>query len=325
MSRRDVLALLRQREGDYVSGQEISDRLGLSRTAIWKAVDALRREGYTVEARTGRGYRLLDAPDALTEPEIRRFLGETARVGRALVCLPEVDSTNLRAKQLAAEGAADGTVVAADLQTAGRGRLGRSFQSPGGQGIYLTALLRPDLPPERLSPVTAMAGVAVCRAIERICGASPGLKWPNDPVLGGRKVCGILTELSLEGETGRVQDLELGIGINVSQRPEDFTPEVREIATSLAQAVGHPVSRPALAAEVIREVDRLYAALAAEYRRRCVNRGRTVRLLGPDGGETAEALDIDGDFGLVVRMADGTVRTVRSGEVSVRGLYGYTE
>ena len=333
MSRRDVLALLRQREGDYVSGQEISDRLGLSRTAIWKAVDALRREGYTVEARTGRGYRLLDAPDALTEPEIRRFLGETARVGRALVCLPEVDSTNLRAKQLAAEGAADGTVVAADLQTAGRGRLGRSFQSPGGQGIYLTALLRPDLPPERLSPVTAMAGVAVCRAIERICGASPGLKWPNDPVLGGRKVCGILTELSLEGETGRVQDLELGIGINVSQRPEDFTPEVREIATSLAQAVGHPVSRPALAAEVIREVDRLYAALAAgesglyltEYRRRCVNLGRTVRLLGTDGGETAEALDIDGDFGLVVRMADGTVRTVRSGEVSVRGLYGYTE
>ena len=318
MSRRDVLALLRQREGDYVSGQEISDRLGLSRTAIWKAVDALRREGYTVEARTGRGYRLLDAPDALTEPEIRRFLGETARVGRALVCLPEVDSTNLRAKQLAAEGAADGTVVVADLQTAGRGRLGRSFQSPGGQGIYLTALLRPDLPPERLSPVTAMAGVAVCRAIERICGASPGLKWPNDPVLGGRKVCGILTELSLEGETGRVQDLELGIGINVSQRPEDFTPEVREIATSLAQAVGHPVSRPALAAGES-------GPYLTEYRRRCVNLGRTVRLLGTDGGETAEALDIDGDFGLVVRMADGTVRTVRSGEVSVRGLYGYTE
>mgnify|MGYP002571987515 CR=1 FL=1 len=125
----------------------------------------------------------------------------------------------------------------------------------------------------------------------------------------------------------------LGIGINVSQRPEDFTPEVREIATSLAQALGRPVSRPALAAEVIRELDRLYAALTAgeiapylaEYRRRCVNLGRTVRLLGPDGGETAEALDIDGDFGLVVRTADGGIRTVRSGEVSVRGLYGYTE
>lgn len=332
MSRQAVLSLLRQQEG-FVSGGEISRRLGISRTAIWKAVDALRREGYTVEARTGLGYRLLEAPDAVTEPEIRHFLGETDRVGRTLVCLEEVDSTNLRAKQLAAEGAADGTVVVADRQTAGRGRLGRSFQSPGGRGIYLTALLRPALPPERLSPVTAMAGVAVCRAVERICGASPGLKWPNDPVLEGKKLCGILTELSLEGETGRVQDLVLGIGINVSQRPEDFTPEVREIATSLAQALGRPVSRPALAAEVIREIDRLYGALAAgetapylaEYRRRCVNLGRTVRLLGPGGGETAEALDIDGDFGLVVRTADGGIRTVRSGEVSVRGLYGYTE
>ena len=332
MSRQAVLSLLRQQEG-FVSGGEISRRLGISRTAIWKAVDALRREGYTVEARTGLGYRLLEAPDAVTEPEIRHFLGETDRVGRTLVCLEEVDSTNLRAKQLAAEGAADGTVVVADRQTAGRGRLGRSFQSPGGRGIYLTALLRPALPPERLSPVTAMAGVAVCRAVERICGASPGLKWPNDPVLEGKKLCGILTELSLEGETGRVQDLVLGIGINVSQRPEDFTPEVREIATSLAQALGRPVSRPALAAEVIREIDRLYGALAAgetapylaEYQRRCVNLGRTVRLLGPGGGETAEALDIDGDFGLVVRTADGGIRTVRSGEVSVRGLYGYTE
>lgn len=332
MSRQAVLSLLRQQEG-FVSGEELSRRLGLSRTAIWKAVDALRREGYTVEARTGLGYRLLEAPDAVTEPEIRHFLGETDRVGRTLVCLEEVDSTNLYAKQLAAEGAADGTVVVADRQTAGRGRLGRSFQSPGGQGIYLTALLRPDLPPERLSPVTAMAGVAVCRAVEWLCKVSPGLKWPNDPVLEGKKLCGILTELSLEGETGRVQDLVLGIGINVSQRPEDFNPEVREMATSLAQALGRPVSRPALAAEVIREVDQLYAALAAgelepylaEYRRRCVNLGRTVRLLGPGGGETAEALDIDGNFGLVVRTADGTVRTVRSGEVSVRGLYGYTE
>ena len=332
MSRQAVLSLLRQQEG-FVSGEELSRRLGLSRTAIWKAVDALRREGYTVEARTGLGYRLLEAPDAVTEPEIRHFLGETDRVGRTLVCLEEVDSTNLYAKQLAAEGAADGTVVVADRQTAGRGRLGRSFQSPGGQGIYLTALLRPDLPPEKLAPVTALAGVAVCRAAERVCGVSPGLKWPNDPVWGGKKLCGILTELSLEGETGRVQDLVLGIGINVSQRPEDFTPEVREMATSLAQALGRPVSRPALAAEVIREVDQLYAALAAgelepylaEYRRRCVNLGRTVRLLGPGGGETAEALDIDADFGLVVRTADGTVRTVRSGEVSVRGLYGYTE
>ena len=334
MSRETVLALLRQREGDFVSGGEISRRLGLSRAAVWKSVDALRREGYEVEARTGRGYRLLAAPDVLTEAEIRRFLGGTRTVGRRLVCLTETDSTNLRAKQLAAEGAADGTVVIADRQTAGRGRLGRSFDSPAGQGIYLTALLRPPLPPERLAPATAMAGAAVCRAVERVCGLSPGLKWPNDPVLDGRKLCGILTELSLEGETGRVDHVALGIGINVLQGPEDFPPEIRETATSLAQALGRPVSRPALAAELIREIDRLCAALLAgdtapylaEYRRRCVNLGRTVRLLTPGGGgETAEALDIGEDFGLVVRTADGTVRTVRSGEVSVRGLYGYTD
>ena len=182
--------------------------------------------------------------------------------------------------------------------------------------------------------LTAAVAVAIRRAIRDCCPADVGIKWTNDLVIGKRKVCGILTELSLEGETARVQELVLGIGINVSQRPEDFTPEVREIATSLVQALGHAVSRPALAAEIIREVDRLCAALAAgetgpylaEYRRRCVNLGRTVRLLRPDGGgETAEALDIDEEFGLVVRRPDGAVKTVRSGEVSVRGLYGYTE
>ena len=190
MSRQAVLALLREREGDFVSGGEIGRRLGLSRAAVWKAVEGLRQDGYTVEARTGLGYRLEAAPDAMTEPEIRRFLEQTAVVGRRLICLESVDSTNLYARQLAMAGAADGTVVTADRQTAGRGRLGRDFQSPGGLGIYLTALLRPDLPPERLSPLTAMAGVGVCRAVERVCGLSPGLKWPNDPVLDGRKLCG---------------------------------------------------------------------------------------------------------------------------------------
>lgn len=334
MSRQRVLALLRAREGAFLSGEDLSRQLGLSRAAVWKAVEALRREGYTIEARTGLGYRLSGAPDALTEPELRAHLGETALVGRRLCCLEAVDSTNTYAKALAMQGAEDGTVVVANHQTAGRGRMGRTFQSPENQGIYLTALLRPDLPPERLAPVTALAGVAVCEAVEEVCGVRPGLKWPNDPVLGGRKLCGILTELSLEGETGRVESLVLGIGVNVLQGPEDFSPEVRQTATSLLQALGRPVSRPALAAAVIRAVDRLYAALRsgdlgaylAVYRRDCVNLGKTVQLLAPDGRrETAEALDVDDDFGLVVRGEDGQVKTVRSGEVSVRGLYGYVE
>lgn len=333
MSREQVLSLLREKEDTYLSGEELSHHLGLSRAAVWKAVEALRKDGYAIEARTGLGYRLTAAPDALTEREIRRFLGEPQVLGRELHCFDTIDSTNTYAKKLALSGAADGTVVIAESQTAGRGRMGRSFQSPRDKGIYLSVLLRPDLPPQRLLPVTAMAGIAVCDAVEKVCGVRPGLKWPNDPVLGNRKLCGILTELSLEGETGRVQYMVLGIGINVCQTAEDFSPDVAAIATSLAAYLGHPVSRPQLTAALIRELERLYRTLLrgdlteylAAYRRDCVNLGKTVQLLGTESREVVTAVDIDEDFGLVVRTPEGVGKTVRSGEVSVRGMYGYVE
>ena len=310
----------------------MSRQLGLSRTAVWKAVDALRREGYAIEAKTSRGYRLTAAPDALTEPEIRNFLQETRTVGRVLGgMIRACEKRKVPLSEL--EGAADGTVVVANCQTAGRGRMDRSFQSPRDKGIYLTVLLRPDLPTERLIPVTALAGVAVCEAVEQVCGVRPGLKWPNDPVLGNKKLCGILTEMSLEAETGRLQYLVVGIGVNVLHEAVDFSPEVAEIATSLQMQLGHPVSRPALAAAMIEGLDRLYTALKtgnlsaylAAYRRDCVNLGKTVQLLGTQGRETVTAVGIDDEFGLVVRAADGTEKTVRSGEVSVRGMYGYLE
>lgn len=260
------------------------------------------------------------------EEEIRKLL-RTTLVGRELICLDEVDSTNTYAKRLALSGAADGTVVIADGQTAGRGRQERLFQSPKGKGLYLSVLLRPRLPAERLIPATAMAGVAVCDAVERTCGVRPGLKWPNDPVLGGRKLSGILTEL-----TGALE-LIVGIGINVSQTETDFSPEVAAVATSLEQELGRSVSRPALAAALIGELDRLYAALrsgeTASYRdacrRDCVNLGKTVQILSGTRRETAEALDLDDAFGLIVRDGRGRTRTIRSGEVSVRGMYGYVE
>ena len=259
------------------------------------------------------------------EEELRRLLPPTAVVGRNLIWLEEVDSTNTYAKALAQSGAEDGTVVIADGQTAGRGRRERSFQSPKGRGLYLTALLRPNLPPERLVVTTALAGVAVCQAVEETCGLRPGLKWPNDPVLYGKKLCGILTELTGNGE------LVLGIGVNVSQTAADFSPEVAALATSLEQELGRPVSRAALAAALIAALDRMYSALRsgalepylAAYRRDCVNLNKQVQLLGRDGRETVTAIEIDELFGLVVRDADGAVRTVRSGEVSVRGMYGY--
>ena len=334
MSRQTVLNLLREHSGAYLSGERISQQLELSRTAVWKAVDALRRDGYTIEASSGLGYCLTGTPDALTEPEIRSFLSSTECVGRKLLCFDEIGSTNTYAKEIALTGAADGTVVVADCQTAGRGRMGREFQSPGGKGIYLSALLRPELPPERLLSVTGLAGVAVCRAVEQVCGVRPGIKWTNDLVLGGRKLCGILTELSLEGESGQVQYLVVGIGLNVLHGPENFSPEVEAMATSLFRELGRPVSRPALAAAEIRELDRLYAALCSgqtdsyldEYRRACITLGKEVQLLRPDGSrEHVTALDVDDQFGLVVRRDDGTSAVIRSGEASVRGMYGYVE
>lgn len=334
MSRQTMLALLRAQNGEFLSGEQVSEQLGLSRAAIWKAVDALRKEGYDIEARTGTGYRLRSVPDVLTAEEIRACLGPTEVVGRELHCFAEVDSTNTYLKKLALTGAEDGAAAVADCQTAGRGRMDRTFQSPRGKGIYLSVLLRPELPPERLLPVTALCGVAVSRAVERVCGVQPRLKWPNDPVVNGRKLCGILTEMALEGESGRLQYLVLGVGVNVGQTAADFTPDVAAIATSVNEAAGRGVSRSALAAALLEEIDRLYAALRRDdlseyletYRALCVNLGKTVQLIRPDGTrEVALAEAIDEQFSLVVRREDGTRETIRSGEVSVRGMYGYAE
>ena len=207
----------------------------------------------------------------------------------------------------------------------------RSFQSPPGKGVYLSVLLRPQLPPGELMGVTGMTAVAVCNAVERTAGVRPGVKWTNDLVLNGRKICGILTEMALEGETGLTQSLVIGAGVNVSHTPGDFGPEVSKMATSLAQE-GFPVPLPALAAAMIEELYRLSDALSGDtrpwveaYRRDCVNLGKRVQLLWTDHQTEAEAVDIDDQFGLVVRLADGSLTTVRTGEVSVRGLYGYVE
>ena len=329
MSREQVYRLLLENEGRFFSGQELSERLGVSRAAVWKDIDALRRDGYTIEARTGLGYRLCGMPDALTEREVRRHLPEGCPA--ELRCFDEIDSTNSYLKREALAGAPHQTAAVANRQTAGRGRMARSFLSPADRGVYLSVLLRPHLPPEALLGATGMAAVAVCGAVEKIAGVRPGIKWTNDLVLNNKKLCGILTELALEGETGLTESLVIGAGVNVSHTPEDFGPEVAAIATSLAQE-GYPVSRPALAAAMIEAFCRLGDCLGGDtaawvdaYRRDCVTLGRDVRLLWTDGQARAKALDIDEQFGLVVRLEDGTETTVRTGEVSVRGLYGYTE
>lgn len=328
MSQQRVCRAL-QESGDYLSGQELSRTLGISRAAVWKAVEALRRQGYDIEARTGRGYRLIGAPDFLSRETVEQYLHRTRE---NLHVLETVDSTNSFCRRLALEGAPDGTAVLADCQTAGRGRRGRSFQSPAGKGLFFSILWRPDCAPEELLPLTALSAVAVCRAIQRVTGVRPQIKWPNDLVLGGRKLAGILTEMSLEGESGHVSHVVVGIGINVHQQPEDFAGEVADIATSLDLSLDGRVCRAQLAAALLEEMDYLRREVLfaperwlADYRAACLNVGRTVRLLRGDTRETVQALRIDERYGLVVRHEDGSEETVRSGEVSVRGLYGYTE
>lgn len=324
-----VYRALLSRRGAYVSGQELGGALRISRAAVWKAVEALRREGYGVEASAGLGYRLVSVPDALTEKEIRRLLPK--EVCPELRCFAEIDSTNSYLKREALSGAPHGTVAVADCQSAGRGRRERSFLSPAGKGVYLSVLLRPAVKPEALLGAAGMAAVAVCNAVERAAGTRPGIKWTNDLLLHGRKLCGILTELGVEGETGLAEYLVIGAGVNVRQTAEDFPPEVASMATSLALE-GRDVSRSALAAAMAEELLRLSGDLggdvspwAAQYRRDCVTIGKDVRLLWTRGQERAFALDVDDSFGLVVRREDGTVSTVRTGEVSVRGLYGYAD
>lgn len=329
MSQQRVQEALQAAEGAYLSGQELSRDLGISRAAVWKAVEVLRRQGYDIEARTGRGYRLVGAPDFLTQETVERYL---IRPRDNFRVLSETDSTNSACRRLALEGAPDGTVVLADCQTAGRGRRGRSFQSPAGKGLFFSILWRPDCAPEQLLPLTALSAVAVCRAIRQVCGAQAQIKWPNDLVLSGRKLAGILTEMALEGESGHVSHVVVGIGVNVHQRLTDFDGEVAQIATSLDLALGGSACRAQLAAALLEEMEILRREVLfapekwlAEYRAACLNIGKTVQLIWGEEREPAQALAVDDRYGLVVRHRDGRVETLRSGEVSVRGLYGYAE
>ena len=241
-----------------------------------------------------------------------------------------VGSTNTEAKNLARAGAPEGTVLIAGHQSAGRGRLGRSFQSPEGKGVYLSLILRPGCSPEQLMHLTCAAAVAMCDAVSDAAGFRPGIKWTNDLVQNRKKLGGILTEMALEPQTGLVQYAIVGIGINCTQSPEDFPPELRDMASSLSVAAGKPIDPARLAASMVSSLFHMNRTLLsgkdatlACYREDCVTLGQEIVLVRGDEKRYGTALDIDRDGALLVRFRDGTVGTVASGEVSVRGMYGY--
>lgn len=315
----EVLRFLESHRGRAVSGESIADRLAVSRASVWKAVKTLRSEGHKIDAASRRGYRMEPDSDVLSEEGIRSCLPEDSPI-RRIVCLPSVDSTNTHAKELALAGAPHGTLVVADRQTAGRGRRGRSFYSPAGTGLYMSMILRPRIELERFQAVTVAAAVAVCRAVEALTDRRPRIKWVNDIFLEGedgteRKVCGILTEAISDVESGTIESVVAGIGLNVSTR--HFIPDLRGVAGSLFAEGLH---RARLAAEI---AERLMAyqerpdepALIQAYRERSLLLGRAVRYLR-DGRECrGRALDVDAQGCLVLQDEGGQTIVLRSGEV----------
>ena len=314
----DVLALLADAEAP-VSGERLARKLNVTRNAVWKAVEQLRRDGYAIEAATNRGYRLIDAPDRVSVAEIRRWLNP-GEIGGRMELHRTLDSTNTRAKALAANGAPHGLLVIAESQTGGKGRMGRAFFSPEHSGVYMTYVLRPRMPAEQAVMLTSMAAVAVARAIESVADVEVGVKWVNDLYINARKVCGILCEASMDFEIGQLEYAVLGIGVNVAAM--EFPEALGAIATSIGNECGKPVSRNQLIAEISNQINALYGQLEtlefmAENRRRSIVIGRDVQVIRGGTSFAAKALDIDDLGRLVIRTADGVSR-VNSGEVSLK-------
>ncbi|MCL6620685.1 MAG: biotin--[acetyl-CoA-carboxylase] ligase [Syntrophobacterales bacterium] len=314
----ELLAALRQAAGP-VSGESLAARLGLSRTAIWKRVQRLKALGYEITGEPRRGYRLRAAPDCLLPCEILQGL-PTRRFRGPVHAFSRISSTNDYAKELGRRGAPEGTLVVAEAQEAGRGRLGRTWASPAGVGLYVSLLLRPPLPPVELPRLTLTVAVAAARALERSAGVRPGIKWPNDLLLGGRKLAGILTELETEAE--RIRYLVVGLGLNVNTPV--FPPELADTATSLYLATGRPHSRIRLLRAWLEDFEALYELflarrfpeILAEWQARTVTLGRPVRVRQGEEDLCGVAVGVDPEGALLLQTAGGQVVRVTSGEVA---------
>jgi BirA family biotin operon repressor/biotin-[acetyl-CoA-carboxylase] ligase len=313
-----VLQALRQSAAP-LSGEALAARLGLSRAAVWKRINRLKGLGYDIEGSPRRGYRLLSAPDKLLPEEIALGL-KTRRLAGPVHHFAELASTNDLAKELAARGAPEGTLVAAESQTRGRGRLGRQWDSPPGAGLYVSLLLRPPLPPTEMAQITLTTAVAAARALIRVTGTAPGIKWPNDLLLADKKVGGILTEM--ETESDQIRHLVVGLGLNVNN--PSFPPELEQIATSLFLATGRRHSRVELLRAWLEEFEALYerflarefAGILAEWRRLAVTLGQRVTVRQGPATICGLALEVAPDGALLVETAPGRVVRVTSGEIA---------
>ena len=306
-----------------VSGAELSRQLGMTRAGVWAHIEALRDLGYDIEASPHLGYRLLGAPDALHADDLTARLGKTRVVGREIHVFQETTSTNEVAARLAHGGAEEGAVVFAESQTQGRGRMGRGWISPAGKGLWFTVLLRPDIPPQGTTRLTVAAATALCRALTLQTGLTPEIKWPNDILIRGRKVAGILTEM--QAELDRVREVLLGIGMDVNLETGDFPDSLRRTATSLRIETGRKVNRAELAVGILRELDRDYQAvaegqferLAGQWEERCTTLGCQVAIRYGERVIRGRAESLDDEGALLVRGTHGHLERIVGGDVTV--------
>lgn len=315
-------------KNDFISGQELCDEFNVSRTAIWKAINNLKKEGYEIESVTNKGYRLITVPDLLKEDAIREFLN-TEYIAQEIRYFETIDSTNSECKRIAESGLFhNGLLVITNRQDAGRGRRGRGWVCPSGVNIAMSLLLKPDISPDRASMLTIVMAMAVARASKMISNLDVAIKWPNDIVLSGKKICGILTEMSAEPDY--IHYVVIGVGVNVNQT--GFDDEIKDVASSLKNEGGEDLNRAKLTALIMNEFERLYdefikvgdlRIIKDEYNKLIVSLNKEVRVLDPKGEYSGISLGINDVGELLIKKENGDTENVFAGEVSVRGIYGY--
>jgi BirA family biotin operon repressor/biotin-[acetyl-CoA-carboxylase] ligase len=315
-----ILELFKSEPDHFVSGADVCRELGISRTAVWKHISQLRENGYEIEAIPSRGYRLLSLPDLLLPAEVMSGL-QTRCIGSEVIYFEQTDSTNAQARKLADAGAAEGTVVIADSQSVGKGRLGRNWHSPSGVNLYLSVILRPTISPRFATQMTFLSAVAVARAMEAIGRFAPQLKWPNDVLLGGSKVAGLLNELN--AETEQIHYLVLGIGVNLNMTADQFPADLRCPATSLLLDAGETVSRLKFTQALLQSLDQLYtsylsegfAPLKEEWERRCNVMNQWVEVDYQSHQQVGQVSGVDDTGALLLSLAGGVTQRVLAGDV----------
>jgi len=313
-----ILGFFKKRKDSHVSGEELSRAIGISRTAIWKHIERLREEGYDIAASPHLGYKLVSAPDRLTEIELGWQL-KTKVIGKKIISYKEINSTNDAAYSLAASGSAEGTVVIAEYQMKGRGRLGRKWISPKGKGAYFSVILRPDILPTELSVITLFSSLAVAKTVREAVGLPAFIKWPNDILIKGQKVCGVLTELN--GEMDKVNFVIAGIGININTSRE-LLPEG---ATSLSEEKGARISRLEFVRKLFRNLDEYYRilkngkieAILKEYKKLSGVLDRRVQIDYHNSLVSGVATDVDKDGALILRLDSGFHERILAGDVKI--------